>query len=296
MPYIGRFAPSPSGPLHAGSVAVALASYLDAKAHQGLWLIRMEDLDTPRMVAGADKIILQQLQALGLIWDGDVLYQSTRSTAYESGFEALHRLGRVYPCGCTRREISDAVLDRLGVLPAGERPYPGTCQRGLPPGREPKSWRVRVDAGMTHFVDRWCGEQTQDVAKQVGDFVVRRADGLWAYQLAVVLDDHAQGVTHVVRGQDLLSSTARQRWLAQVLNLSSPTVMHIPLVTDNNGVKLSKQNGAAAVKTQDPLPVLQQAWVHLGFEPLTVDTPSAFFTAAIDRWTHTFEPGRLAPL
>jgi len=296
MLYIGRFAPSPSGPLHAGSVAVALASYLDAKAHQGRWLVRMEDLDTPRMVAGADQVILQQLQALGLMWDGDILYQSTRSSAYEAGFQTLQHQNRVYPCGCTRREISDAVLDRLGVLPEGERPYPGTCQRGLPPGREPKSWRVRVDAGTTHFVDRWCGEQTQDVAQQVGDFVVRRADGLWAYQLAVVLDDHEQGITHVVRGQDLLSSTARQQWLAQLLDVSSPTVMHIPLVTDDKGVKLSKQNGATAVNTGDPLPVLQQAWAHLGFEPLAVDTPATFLTVATERWAHTFEPGRLAPL
>jgi len=296
MPYIGRFAPSPSGPLHAGSVAVALASYLDAKACQGLWRIRIEDLDTPRMVAGADKVILQQLQDLGLRWDGDILYQSARTSAYEAGFQTLLRQDRVYPCGCTRREISDSVLDRLGELPEGERPYPGTCQQGLPQGRVPKSWRVRVDAGVTTFIDRWCGEQSQDVAEQVGDFVVRRADGLWAYQLAVVLDDHAQGITHVVRGQDLLSSTARQQWLAQLWGLSTPTVMHIPLVTNNKGVKLSKQNGAPAVNTQDPLPVLQQAWRHLGFEALSVDTPSGFLAVATERWAHTFEPSGLAPL
>lgn len=296
MRYVGRFAPSPSGPLHAGSVAVALASFLDARAHRGEWLIRIEDLDTPRMIPGVDRLILQQLRHLGLTWDGEVMYQSNRSHAYEAAFQTLKTLQLVYPCGCTRREIADSVLKRHGGFPDGERPYPGTCRQGLPRGRVAKSWRLRVADSTLTFVDRWTGVQTQNVAAEVGDFVVRRADGLWAYQLAVVLDDHHQGITDIVRGQDLLSSTARQRWLASLLDISTPSVMHVPLVTNGVGVKLSKQNGAQAVDTENPVLVLQQAWRHLGFADLAVDTPSAFLTSAIEQWATAFTPGRLAPL
>jgi glutamyl-Q tRNA(Asp) synthetase len=288
--YIGRFAPSPSGPLHAGSLVVALASYLDARAAGGQWLVRMEDLDTERMVAGADQVILQQLCALGMQFDGEVLYQSNRLDAYQAAFDALAKKHRLYPCGCSRREIADSVLNRHGVFPEGERPYPGTCRDGLPEGRVAKSWRIRVDSGITTFVDRWCGSQTQSIVEQVGDFVLRRADGHWAYQLAVVVDDAAQGITHIVRGQDLLSSTARQRWLAKTLGLKSPTVMHVPLVTDDNGVKLSKQNGAQAIDTDEPLRVLQQAWRHLGFSAILAHTPAAFFEQAIEHWKSTFGP------
>lgn len=288
MTYVGRFAPSPSGPLHAGSVAVALASFLDARAHQGSWLVRIEDLDTPRMVTGADQIILQQLHDLGMAWDGEVMYQSARSHAYAAAFETLRTNHHVYPCGCTRREIADSVLKRHGEFPDGERPYPGTCRDGLPQGREAKSWRLRVSDGGITFVDRWCGPQTQHVAAEVGDFVVRRADGLWAYQLAVVVDDHDQGITDIVRGADLLSSTARQQRLAQLLDITYPSVMHVPLVTDNKGVKLSKQNGAQAVDTKNPVPVLRRAWRHLGFEDLTADDPTTFLALATEQWAKAF--------
>ena len=288
--YIGRFAPSPSGPLHAGSVVVALASFLDARAANGLWHVRIEDLDTERMVQGADQVILQQLRALGMSWDGEVLYQSARTKNYQAAFDGLQTLNRLYPCGCSRREIADSVLNRHGAFPEGERPYPGTCREGLAQGRTAKSWRVRVDDNEISFVDRWCGPQSQNVHQQVGDFVLRRADGHWAYQLAVVVDDAAQGITHIVRGQDLLSSTARQQWLAHVLGLDTPSVMHVPLVMDDNGVKLSKQNGALAVDTEDPMPVLQAAWRHLGFYDVQVSTPAQFYEQAVKQWASRFKP------
>lgn len=216
MTYVGRFAPSPSGPLHAGSLATALASWLDARAQGGRWLLRIEDVDTPRTVAGAADVIMGQLQALGLVWDGDIVWQSRRNAAYQAAFDALAAQGLIYGCGCTRREIADSAL-RGQTAPGadGERPYPGTCRHGLPAGREARAWRLRVPDGVERFEDRWLGPQEQDVAQAVGDFALRRADGLWAYQLAVVVDDAAQGVTDVVRGADLLSSTARQRVLGR---------------------------------------------------------------------------------
>lgn len=276
--------------MHAGSVVVALASFLDARAADGLWRVRIEDLDTERMVQGTDRVILQQLQALGMQWDGEVLYQSARLPHYQAAFDGLQTQNRLYPCGCTRREIADSVLNRHGVFPEGERPYPGTCREGLPLGRTAKSWRVRVDGGDLSFVDRWCGPHSQNVHQQIGDFVLRRADGHWAYQLAVVVDDAAQNITHIVRGQDLLSSTARQQWLAQVLGLDTPRVMHVPLVIDDNGVKLSKQNGALAINTDDPMPVLEAAWRHLGFYDVKASTPARFYEQAIKQWAGRFNP------
>ena len=284
FPYVGRFAPSPSGPLHAGSVVAALASYLDARTHGGSWLVRMEDLDAPRNVRGADQVILQQLQTLGMQWDGEVLYQSRRLSAYQQSYDALLSLNLTYPCGCTRREIADSVLRMQGHFPEGERPYPGTCRSGQPEGRQALSWRLRVPEGRTSFEDRWVGAMEQEVGQVVGDFVLRRADGIWAYQLAVVVDDAHQGVTHVVRGEDLLSSTARQLVLFNLLGLSPPTYLHVPVVTDDAGQKLSKQNGAAAIDLSDPLGVLQRAWLALGFDPLPVAQVSQFWAAAIPVW------------
>lgn len=283
-PYVGRFAPSPSGPLHAGSAVAALASYLDARAHGGLWLVRMEDLDTPRNMPGADQTILHQLQALGMVWDGEILYQSRRLTAYQSAFDILLSLSLVYPCACTRREIADSVLRLQGHFPEGERPYPGTCRFGLPKGRQALSWRVRIPEGQISFCDRWLGPMCQNVAQAVGDFVLRRADGIWAYQLAVVVDDAFQGVTHVVRGQDLLSSTARQLLLGEMLSLPIPEYLHVPVVTDSMGLKLSKQNGAAALDLTNPLGVLQRAWADLGFDPLPVVDVQGFWDMAIPVW------------
>ncbi len=283
-PYIGRFAPSPSGPLHEGSLVAAMASYLDARAHAGQWLVRIEDLDTPRMAPGSSQTILNQLAVLGMHWDADPWYQSERLPAYQSAFEALRLKGVVYPCGCTRKEIADSVLRQQGHFPDGERPYPGTCRHGMPPGRTAMSWRLRVEPGVLTFEDRLLGPQHQDVARAVGDFVLRRADGIWAYQLAVVVDDAAQGVTDIVRGADLLGSTARQRLLAGLLGFSAPSVMHVPLVVGADGQKLSKQNGAPSLDMRSPLAVLKRAWVRLGFDEFDANRMDLFWSRATRIW------------
>lgn len=286
MNYVGRFAPSPSGPLHDGSLVAALASYVDARAAQGQWLLRIEDVDTPRTVAGADRVIMHQLRTLGMQWDGEVLWQSQRGDIYQQAFDTLAAAARVYGCGCTRREIADTgtALD-ADALVDGERPYAGTCRNGLPPGRQARSWRLRVPEGTETFDDRWLGPQSQDVARSVGDFVLRRADGLWAYQLAVVVDDAAQGVTDIVRGADLLGSTARQRVLARLLGLPVPRVMHVPLILDPaTGLKLSKQNHAPALDLSRPLLALNRAWRALGHAPLSAADPASFLREATRIW------------
>ncbi len=290
MTYIGRFAPSPSGPLHAGSLVAALASWLDARAHEGRWLLRIEDVDTPRTVPGADECIMQQLRALSLHWDGDVIWQSQRGDAYQAAFEALEARGLVYGCGCTRREIADSALRGQAAPGAdGERPYPGTCRHGLPPGRQARAWRLVMPDGQERFEDRWLGPQAQDVAQAVGDIALKRADGLWAYQLAVVVDDGFQGVTDVVRGADLLSSTARQRVLGRLLGLPPVRYLHVPLILDPaSGLKLSKQNGAPPIDIDAPLAALQAAWRALGFAPLAADNVAAFLRAATAGWAARF--------
>jgi len=283
--YVGRFAPSPSGPLHAGSLVAAMASFLDARAHGGRWLLRIEDVDTPRVVPGAAQHIMQQLQSLGMMWDGEIIWQSQRSDAYCTALDKLSRNGLLYPCACTRREIADSALRLADTLPNGERPYLGTCRNGLALGRTPRAWRVRLPNGLVRFEDRWLGFQAQDVARTVGDMIVRRADGLWAYQLAVVADDAAQAVTDVVRGADLLGSTARQILLGQLLGLPALRYMHVPLVIDKtSALKLSKQNNAPALITAPPLPTLRQAWQHLGFAPLSATSTAAFWSQAIVQW------------
>lgn len=284
LTYVGRFAPSPSGPLHLGSVVAACASYVDALAHGGRWLVRMEDLDTPRMVPGADRTILQQLAALGMRHHGEVMYQSDRLSAYQAAFDKLVSLNLVYPCCCTRKEIADSVLRLQGVLPEGDRPYPGTCRQGLQSGRQALSWRFRVPEGLVRFEDRWIGPMAQNVLQDVGDFVLKRADGIWAYQLAVVVDDSAQQVTHIVRGEDLLSSTARQQQLAARLGYVAPCVLHVPLVTDASGLKLSKQNHASAIELANPLETLQKAWVALGFECFEAKNLTEFWNKATCVW------------
>jgi glutamyl-Q tRNA(Asp) synthetase len=288
MIYTGRFAPSPSGPLHAGSLVAALASWLDARAHDGRWLLRIEDVDTPRTVAGAADTIFAQLRALGLCWDGEVMWQSRRGAAYQRAFDSLDARGLVYGCACTRREIADSLpAGAVGV--DGERPYPGTCRNGLPPGRKARAWRLRVPPGVEYFEDRWLGPQQQDVSHAVGDFVLKRADGLWAYQLAVVVDDAEQGVTDIVRGVDLLGSTARQRVLGRLLGLPLPRVMHVPLVVDPvTGLKLSKQNHAAPLDVSRPLEILRAAWAELGFTPFESADARAFLREATARWARRF--------
>ncbi|KQP15234.1 tRNA glutamyl-Q(34) synthetase GluQRS [Pseudorhodoferax sp. Leaf267] len=268
MRYTGRFAPSPTGPLHAGSLVAALASWLDARAHGGQWLVRIEDVDIPRCPAGADAIVLQQLDACQLIADQPPTYQSQRGAAYQQALDRLIAAGLAYPCACSRSEIL-AARQALGIAPSrhGELVYPGTCRHGLN-GRPARAWRLRVEpAAPLAWVDRRLGPQRQDVATEVGDFVLRRADGLWAYQLAVVVDDAAQGITDVVRGADLADNTPRQILLQRALGLPTPRYLHTPLVLGANGEKLSKQNGAQALDLADPPAALQAAATVLGLPP-----------------------------
>lgn len=238
--YVGRFAPSPTGPLHFGSLVAALASWLDARAAEGRWLLRIEDLDAPRALPGAADDILRTLDRLGLGWDGPVLYQSRRSASYKAAVESLD----TYWCGCTRREIADS---SLGRATDGAQIYPGTCRTGLAPGKTPRALRVRTGGEEIAFTDRVQGPQRQVLEREIGDFVLLRADGQFAYQLAVVVDDAEQGVTDVVRGADLLDSTARQIYLQRRLGNPTPRYLHVPAAVNTAGEKLSKQTGARPV-------------------------------------------------
>ncbi len=257
--YRGRFAPSPTGPLHAGSLVAALASWLDARAHGGAWLVRIEDVDTPRCVSGAEEIIMRQLADCGLIPDEKPLRQSARGTVYQHALDQLLAGDRVYPCACSRKDI-ELALAAAGHphLRHGELVYPGTCRGGLR-GRSARAWRFRARPGMVQWHDARLQVQAQDVAHDVGDFVLKRADGLWAYQLAVVVDDARQGITDVVRGEDLADNTARQIQLQETLAYTRPRYLHTPLALGANGEKLSKQSGARPVDTADPLAVLNSA-------------------------------------
>ena len=282
-PYRGRFAPSPTGPLHAGSLVAALASWLDARAHGGTWLVRLEDVDTPRCVPGADRLILGQLAACGLHSDEPPLWQHTRGDAYAQAAQSLREAGLAYDCGCSRRDIDDA-LAAAGQPHQrfGERVYPGTCRNGLA-GRPARALRFRVE-GSLGWHDRRLGAQQQDLASEVGDFVLRRADGLWAYQLAVVVDDAAQGISHVVRGEDLADNTARQVALQRALALPTPRYLHTPLVRAADGAKLSKQNGAVALDLEDPLAALQAAGRVLDLPMLPAATPGEWLARAVPAW------------
>ena len=259
---VGRFAPSPSGPLHFGSMVAALGSSLSARAAGGRWLLRIEDVDTPRIVPGAAEGILRTLEQFGFEWDGPVVWQSRRTDAYRAAFEALRAAGRVFPCACTRKEIADSALARDGT-----RRYPGTCRDGLAPGREARAWRLRVEPGEVSFDDAVQGPIREDVAADVGDFVLLRADGLFAYQLAVVVDDAEAGVSEVVRGADLLDSTGRQLLLQRLLGHPQPRYAHLPVASNAAGEKLSKQTLARAVEGADPARVLVDALDFLGQEP-----------------------------
>lgn len=285
--YCGRFAPSPTGPLHFGSLVAAVASFLDARHHNGTWLVRMEDLDGPRCVAGAADDILRTLESFELTWDERVIYQSRRTAAYDEALSQLQTAGMVYPCACTRREISEVARHGVDGLI-----YPGTCRNGIPAGhRLPDAgahgsrtyaWRVRTDrarsrdgeAGAVAFDDALQGHIAQHLEQDVGDFVVKRADGLYAYQLAVVVDDAFQGVTHVVRGADLLVSTPRQIYLQRLLGLPMPDYAHLPVAVDERGEKLSKQTLAAPVDGARPRETL---WLALSF--LRQSPPDALRTA-----------------
>jgi glutamyl-Q tRNA(Asp) synthetase len=278
--YRGRFAPSPTGPLHAGSLASALGSWLDARSNQGTWLVRIEDLDVPRCIAGMDQRILAQLQACGLFWDEELIWQSRQLNAYQNALETLYSDQQIYPCSCSRQQITSA-LSSQGRLRARnqEQIYPGTCrnrhvwQAQLPEAMSPFAWRLGIQPDQAIcFSDVEFGLQEQDLNTDVGDFVLRRADGIFAYQLAVVVDDARQGITHIVRGADLLSNTARQIYLQGVLGLPTPQYRHLPLVLDPHGEKLSKQTQATEINTASDaalLQALQNAALHLGLRNLS---------------------------
>ena len=291
MRYIGRFAPSPTGPLHAGSLVAALASWLDARAHNGQWLVRIEDIDTPRCVKGADQGILEQLSACGLVADSEPKWQSQRTHLYENALSHLINKGWVYPCGCSRKEIEDIYVSQgQDIARHSAAIYPGTCRDGLN-GKPARAWRLNVQAVMEalhlpqtlQWHDRRMGHQQQDVAREVGDFVLKRADSLWAYQLAAVVDDADQGITHVVRGEDLHDNTARQILLQKALGLPTPIYMHTPLVMGENGEKLSKQNGALALDLRDPLTVLNCAAEVLRLNPCATSIEDALY-----EWTQAW--------
>lgn len=260
--YVGRFAPSPTGPLHFGSLIAALGSCLEARRQKGRWIVRMEDVDAPRTISGAADIILRQLEAFGFEWDGPVLYQSTRLNRYREVLEDLIARGYAYPCACTRAEMADAPFAR-----DGSRRYAGTCRDGLPSGREPRAWRLRTEPGDISFVDAIQGACHEDVFADTGDFVLLRADGQFAYQLAVVVDDAAQGVTHVVRGADLLDSTARQIYLQRLLGYPALHYAHLPVAVNKQNEKLSKQTKADALDVRLPAPALRAALSFLGQRP-----------------------------
>ncbi len=277
--YVGRFAPSPTGPLHFGSLIAAVGSWLDARARGGTWLVRMEDVDETRTVPGAGDGILRSLEAFGLQWDGAVEWQSARKPRYAAALERLRDLGWTYRCTCSRREIADSGLRGLeGAI------YPGTC-RGLPHGADiAGADRLGVAPGRIEFDDRLRGRIGHDVAGEIGDFVLRRRDGLFAYQLAVVVDDGAQGITDVVRGADLLWSTPRQVLLQQLLALPTPAYLHLPVATNAAGEKLSKQTQAVAVDAARAPELIGAALAFLGQETAEVDTPRRMLAAATRSW------------
>jgi len=280
--YRGRFAPSPTGPLHFGSLVAAAGSYLEARSQGGRWLVRIEDIDTPRVVPGSADDILRTLEQLGMHWDESVMVQSARGDAYRQALERLRADGVLYPCACTRREVADSALHGAeGFV------YPGTCRNGLPAGRAPRALRVITEDAPVSFEDAIQGAMTQNPQRDIGDFVVWRADGLYAYQLAVVVDDAEQGITDVVRGADLLYSTPRQIVLQRLLGLPLPRYAHLPVAVNEHGEKLSKQTLARAIDSQQPVREVIRALRFLGqtvTEELTDAEPQELWRWAIAHW------------
>ncbi len=260
--YRGRFAPSPTGPLHFGSLVAALGSCLEARRRGGEWLVRIEDVDLPRCPATNAAEMLRTLEAFGFQWDREIVWQSRRTDLYRQALSRLQAAGRVFPCACTRRELADSTLASDGA-----HVYPGTCRNGIDGGRAARSWRLRLGDEVIDFEDRIQGRVRQDLAREVGDFVLLRADGLFAYQLAVVVDDAEQGITDVVRGADLLDSTPRQILLQRCLGLPQPGYAHLPVAVNPAGEKLSKQTGAPALDAERPVPALLAGLRFLGQEP-----------------------------
>lgn len=280
--YRGRFAPSPTGPLHFGSLVAAVGSFLEARSRGGEWLVRMEDIDLPRCVPGAADDILRTLDAFGLHWDGEVMVQSGRDEAYRAALAEMENLGGVYPCACTRKEIADSAISGIdGPV------YPGICRAGVPEGRVPRAMRVRTDATPVGFDDALQGRISQILATEVGDFVIRRADGLFAYQLAVVVDDAEQSITHVVRGADLLDSTPRQIYLQKLLGLPTPAYLHLPVAVNERGEKLSKQTLAPAASRINPVAQLCEVLEFLNQAPpeeLQEADLGSFWEWAVAHW------------
>ena len=277
--YRGRFAPSPSGPLHFGSLIAAVASYLDARAHQGSWLLRIDDIDTARCKAGATEQIQTTLQAFGMHWDEAILYQSQRLARYQSLLEQLLSQDLLYPCSCTRKDLQhlpDTGMD--GPV------YPGTCRAGMRENSTQFAYRLRTQPLRICFQDAVQGERCQSLETEVGDFIVRRADGIFAYQLAVVADDADQGITTVVRGADLLFSTPRQLYLQQLLGFAKPDYLHVPVALDAAGKKLSKSDQARSVDTQAPIATLNACLNFLGQEQIHTDQLERFWSQAIANW------------
>lgn len=279
-PYITRFAPSPSGPLHFGSLVAALGSYLQARVRHGQWLLRIEDVDEPRTVSGAADDIRTALEACALYWDGEPEPQSRRKQRYAEVFAELLRRGDLFACACTRKEVAGGV-------------YPGTCRDGLPTGRDARTWRMRVQTRHIEITDAVYGSYTQELANEVGDFIIQRADGLFAYQLAVVVDDYDQGITEVVRGHDLLDSTPRQVWLQERLGYPTPAYLHLPVVRGATGKKLSKQNGARGLDINNANNDLIAALEFLGQAPpatLRGANVTEIIAWGIDNWNVTAIP------
>ncbi len=291
--YRGRFAPSPTGPLHFGSLVTAVGSYLDAKSHKGIWLVRMEDIDQQRNVPGAADAILHTLKALGMSWDETVLYQGTRTDAYQAALAKLKKRKLVYPCACSRREIADSAVSGIdGPV------YTGTCRKGLLAGRATRAERVLTEGALIEFKDAIQGRVAHNLERQIGDFVLKRADGPYAYQLAVVVDDAMQGITDVVRGADLLDSTLRQIYLQQLLGFATPRYAHLPVAVNVVGEKLSKQTLAAPIDPASPVPVLNAALIFLGQDSVdcSPQDTKTFWKQAIAGWRMARVPQMRASL
>lgn len=284
-PYVGRFAPSPTGPLHFGSLLAAIASFLQARVNRGKWLLRVEDIDPPREQPGADRQIIHALEAYGFEWDGPVTYQSQFRERHEELVQRLLEESRAYRCSCSRSDLASAPRGPLGVI------YPGTCRNGSRNGEV--AIRVRTDDEPVRYRDALQGDQTHRLESESGDFIIMRRDGLIAYQLAVVADDHDQGITEVVRGIDLLESTPRQIFLQRQFGFATPAYLHIPVAENAAGQKLSKQTGAREIELQDVRPVLVQALEALGQQPprdLAESGLASIWQWAADNW----RPGVLA--
>lgn len=283
-PYIGRFAPSPTGPLHFGSLVAAVASYLQARIHEGLWLLRIEDIDPPREQVGATDAILRALERYGFEWDGDVIYQSDSQSAHEAALQRLQERDLAYPCSCSRRDLANVPRGPLGVI------YPGTCRNGC--NASETAIRVRTNNRPIAFEDTLQGRHTQCLERESGDFVVRRRDGLIAYQLAVVVDDELQGVTEIVRGIDIIDSTPRQIWLQRLLGYGTPDYVHIPVITHPNGDKLSKLTGAPGIGLDNAAVTLVRALSVLQQNP----PPNLHSDGLSNIWHWATENWQLAPL